>query len=123
MAAPMTPSSRPAISSTRVSSLFQSKSPALSRGVASGFCWPNALLASVITMAKAASFVCTRITRFSLMFDHFRNGRLGEARECGDRGVCCRVNQPQQTDIHAKIFAVYLDRPHFQMFPPAAFDL
>src|SRR5438046_10259817 len=48
----MTPSSRAAMSSTRVSSFFQSKSVPVSPGVASGFGSPRALAASAARIAN-----------------------------------------------------------------------
>ena len=46
-----------AISSTRVSSFFQSKSLPVSRRPTSGFCWAKALVASESAIENATSFI------------------------------------------------------------------
>jgi len=51
------------------------------------------------------------IVHNGLVFDHFRDGRLSETRECSDRGVCCGIAQSQQTDIDTEVFSVQTDRP------------
>src|SRR6478672_5579183 len=83
IATPMTPSSRLAISSTRVSSFFQSKSLPVSRG-ASDFCWPKAALDNASVIANANNLILHQLPDFSLsptyasVLDHLGNSRLGE---------------------------------------------
>jgi hypothetical protein len=52
---------------------------------------PENLMTIVKLLARNIQTVAIarEIVHKSSPFDHFRNGRFGEVRECGDRGVCC----------------------------------
>ena len=45
----------------------------------------------------------------ALAFDQFRNNRLSKTGECGHRAICCRIAQPQETDVQSELFSLKPD--------------
>src|SRR5262249_8846048 len=83
MATPITPSNLSAMSRTRVSSFFQSKSPPVSLEAGLGFCWAKAFIATTRAIANATSLMCSMFAAAQLR---------SPARFCNAATPCLRHN-------------------------------
>src|SRR5262249_47600124 len=105
MATPITPSNLSAMSPTRVSSFFHSKSLPESVRVASAFCWPKAFVANTRAMANAASHMCQfspqHLCRVERDFGMQRRVALRHDRKC-PRGKPRSTFRFGKTDHHQR---------------------
>ena len=79
---------------------------------------PENLITIVKLLAREiqTAVMAREIVHKSLVFDHFRNSRLNQTRECSHSAVRCRIAQPQETNVQSKFFSLQPDRLQFQTF-------